>query len=63
MESLVMEVAEEGAQRPAHRLPHLRAPIPGVALDVAYHVILTELAQVIRASRAHLVQDRRMIGR
>ena len=53
----MMEVTEKGAQRPAHRLPCSRAPILGVALDVADHIFLTDLAQVVVAGGAHLMQE------
>jgi hypothetical protein len=52
----MMEITEKGAQRPAHRLPSSRAPILGVALYVADHVLLTDLAQVVTGG-AHLVQE------
>lgn len=51
-----MEVPQKGTQRPAHYLPGLRAPILGVALDVADHILLTDLAEVIGAGEAYLVQ-------
>ena len=53
----MMEVTEECSQRPAHRLPCSRAPILGVALDVADHLRLTDLAEVVVTSGAHLVQE------
>ncbi|UPT92340.1 hypothetical protein HAP41_0000047315 (plasmid) [Bradyrhizobium barranii subsp. apii] len=52
----MVEVTEKGAQRPAHRLACSRAPIPGVALNVADHVLLVDLAQGGGAAGAHLVQ-------
>ena len=51
----MMEVSEKCAQRPAHRLPGLRAPILGVALDVADDVLLADLAEVAGTGRAHLI--------
>ena len=53
----MVEITEKGAQRPAHQLPSSRAPILGVALDVADHVLLTDLAQVVVTGGAHLVQE------
>ena len=53
----MVEITKEGSQRPAHRLPCSRAPILGVALDVADHLLLTDLAQVAVTSGAHLVQE------
>ena len=44
VQPLMVEVTEEGSQRPAHCLPCSRAPILGVALDVADHLLLTDLA-------------------
>ena len=52
-----MEVSEKCSQRPAHRLPCSRAPILGVALDVADHVLLADLAEVVVTGGAHLVQE------
>ena len=53
----MMEVSEKCAQRPAHRLPVNRAPIPGVAFDVAGDVLLVNLAKVAGAGRAYLTQE------
>jgi hypothetical protein len=53
----MMEVSEKCAQRPAHRLPGHRAPIPGMALDVPGDVLLADLAEVAGAGRAHLTQE------
>jgi hypothetical protein len=52
----MVEVTEKGAQRPAHRLACSRAPILGVALNVADHVLLVDFAQGGGAAGAHLVQ-------
>jgi len=41
----MVEVTEKGAQRPAHGRACCRAPILGVALNVADHVLLADLAQ------------------
>src|SRR5262245_58283900 len=53
----MMEVSEKCAHRPAHRLPGCRAPIPGVALDVADDVLSADLAEIAGAGRAHLAQE------
>ena len=52
-----MEVSEKCAQRPAHRFPRRRAPISGVALDVAGDVLLADLAEVAGVGRAQLTQE------
>src|SRR5271166_3911700 len=57
VQPLMVEVTEEGSQRPAHRLPCSRTPILGVPLDVADHLLLTDLAQVVITGGAHLVQE------
>jgi hypothetical protein len=43
-------------QRPAHRLPGRRAPIPGMTLDVARNVGLADPAEVAGVARTHLTQ-------
>jgi hypothetical protein len=53
----MMQISEKCAQRPAHRFPGRRAPIPGVALNVVGDVLLADLAEVAVAGRAHLVQE------
>ena len=47
------EVGLRGAQTSAFKVQ----PDVGVALDVADHIFLTDLAQVVVAGRAHLVQE------
>src|ERR1700675_2633316 len=61
----MVEEMEKGAQRPAHRLACSRAPILGVALNVADHVLLADLAQVAGAGWTNLTQkpaDRRQVA-
>lgn len=57
VQPLEMEVSEKCAQRPAHRLPGPRAPIPGMALDVAGDVLLPDPPKVVGATRAYLAQE------
>jgi hypothetical protein len=52
----MMQVTEKCAQRPAHPLPVCRAPISGVALDVAGDALLADLAEIAGAGRAYLAQ-------
>ena len=53
----MMEVSEKCAQRPAHRFPGRRPPIPGVALDVTGDVLLSDLAEVAGAGGAFLAHE------
>jgi hypothetical protein len=53
----MVEVTEKGAQRPAHRLACSRAPILGVTLNVADHVLLADLAHGGGAGGAHAGSD------
>ncbi len=53
----VMKVSKKCAQRPAHCLAGLRAPILGVTLDIADHVLLTDLAEVSSAGGANFTQE------
>src|SRR5437588_586784 len=46
----MMQVSEKCAQRPAHRLPGLRAPILGVTPEVALNHAFIEFGQVRAAS-------------
>ena len=52
-----MEISEKCTKRPAHRLPGIRAPIPGMALNIAGDVLLADPAKVAGASRAHFTQE------
>jgi len=56
-QSSMMEVSQKCPQRPAHRLPGRRAPIPSVALNVTGDVFLADLPELAGAGGAHLTQE------
>ena len=59
----MMEVSEKCAQRPAHRFPGPRAPIPGMALDVADDGRLADPAAIAGTSGHTSRKNRRITGR
>ena len=54
--SNVMKVSGKFAQRPAHQLGERWDPIPGLAFDVADHLILFDLVEIASASGANFKQ-------
>ena len=64
VESRVMKASEKCAQRSAHRLGGLRAPILGVTLDIADHLFLLDVVEIASTSEADFTKkptERRLV--